>query len=231
MTHLALLRAHTNCRDEFGDWLRTNLAPRIIAQPDITRFVIDVRNAPPEGPAGLYWPPSMRLDATNSQPWPGYDAAIIADGTDARLHALWSDQELKDKTDIRHIFVVTERVMLDKGLISLGLPSTGTTYLRGMYFYDDLPLSARERSWIHHASLVEKVHVGVAKYVQWRVDGYVTDNCPPIGGVAELHFQSTKDLVDGLFDSERGRNEIAHDTKQFISGGLPRLFTDQYVFR
>ena len=176
-------------------------------------------------PPGFFLPPAMRLDASNSVPWPPYDAALLHAGTVDGLSA-----ELSEWADLQHSYRVTRQVIKDDGMIADGRPSTGIKYLRGLIFHGDMPESAIRRSWTHHASLAVEVHVGASRYVQWWVEERLSPDAPDIDGIAELHFATEKALVDGFFDSPRGMKAIAHDLGHFVAGGPPRLFARDYVF-
>lgn len=231
MPYLVFLRAREDAhREAFRRWLAADHGPRIGAiAPGLTRVVATICAASPDGPEGLNLPEQMRLNGSNTQPWPGYDAALTLDGPAAAV-TLLCDGELAEHVDLCHAYRVSEKVIIDKGTIHAGRPSNGMTYLRGIHFHDDLPQSARVRSWTLHGGLAVKVHVGVSRYVQWYVDEVLTADAPAIGGVAELHFPSRRDMVEGFFDSPRGRDEIVQDTRHFIAGGPPRLFAEQFVF-
>ena len=177
-------------------------------------------------PPGFFLPPAMRLDASNSVPWPPYDAALLHAGTIEGLSA-----ETPEWVDLQHSYRVTRQVIKDDGRIADGRPSTGIKYLRGLIFHQDMPESAIRRSWTHHASLAVEVHVGASRYVQWWVEEHLSPDAPNIGGIAELHFATESALVEGFFESQRGMKAIAHDLGHFVAGGPPRLFARDYAFR
>ena len=231
MTVLVFLRAPDEAASvDFRRWVVSDFGARL-ADPasGLTRAIVTVCAASPDGPDGLDLPATMRLNGSNTQPWPGYDAALTLEGPDEAVAACWAG-EMAARTDLRHVYRVSERVMIDKERITPGRPSNGMTYMRGIHFHADLPRSAWERSWTLHAPLAIKVHVGVSRYTQWYVEEILSEGSPGIGGIAELHFPTVKDMVEGFFDSPRGRDEIAQDTRHFIAGGPPRLFAEQHVF-
>lgn len=177
-------------------------------------------------PSGFALPQAMRLDASNSVPWPPYDAAVLrSDAAPATIAA-----GLDEWIDLDHSYRITRKVIKDDGAIAHGRPSTGIKYLRGLIFHEDLPESAVRRSWAHHAPLAVEVHVGASRYVQWWVEEQLSVDAPKIGGIAELHFASDKALAEGFFDSPRGMKEIVQDTGHFIAGGPARLFARDHVF-
>jgi len=182
-------------------------------------------NEPP--PPGFSVPPAMRLDASNSVPWPPYDAAIL------RGHAEPEKAfpgEFGDWVELVHIYRVARTVIKDDGSIVDGRPSNGIKYLRGLIFHEDLPETAVRRSWARHAPLAVEVHEGASRYVQWWVEERLSQDAPKIGGIAELHFPTNTALEERFFDSPRGMKEIAHDLGHFVAGGPPRLFARDYVY-
>ena len=72
----------------------------------------------------------MRLDASNSVPWPPYDAAILRRDIEP-THAFPAG--LSEWADLEHAYRVTRKVIKDDGAIVDGSPSTGIKYLRGLY--------------------------------------------------------------------------------------------------
>jgi len=178
-------------------------------------------------PWDFYVPPAMRLDASNSTPWPPYDAAILRADVEP---AAAIPAGLDEWVDLDHSYRVTRKVIKDDGAIVDGNPSTGIKYLRGLIFHEDLPESAIRRSWARHAPLAVEVHVGASRYVQWWVDEHLSRDAPKIGGIAELHFATERALAERFFDSPRGMKEIVQDTGHFIAGGPPRLFACDHVF-
>jgi hypothetical protein len=178
-------------------------------------------------PSGFTVPAAMRLDASNSVPWPPYDAAILR-GFDESLKAYPAG--LNEWVDLEHIYRVARNVVKDDGSILDGRPSNGIKYLRGLIFHEDLPETAVRRSWARHALLAVEVHEGASRYVQWWVEEHLSHDAPKIGGIAELHFATDTALEERFFDSPRGMKEIAHDLGHFVAGGPPRLFARDYVY-
>lgn len=209
----------------FREWLLAQIASTFENRPAPQAYcVVSLGEAVP---SDFVLPPAMRLDASNSNPWPPYDAAILlADAEPAAAIPAGLDQWV----DLEHSYRVTRNVIKDDGTIADGRPSTGIKYLRGLVFHADLPESAIRRSWARHAPLAVEVHVGASRYVQWWVDEHLSRDAPKIGGIAELHFASERALADGFFDSPRGMKEIVQDTGHFIAGGPARLFARDHVF-
>ena len=101
------------------------------------------------------------------------------------------------------------------------------TLISLLMFHADLPDSAARRSWKLHAPLVDRVHVGATHYVQNWVIAKLDASCPLARGIPQLHFPSYEDLVNGFFDSPRGRDEILQDTSHFVQSGW-RFYTVDY---
>lgn len=208
---------------EFHDWLLAQIKAVFESEAVRPRYCILSLDEPI--PAGFSLPPAMRLDASNSVPWPPYDAAILrTDGSAA------FPSGLDEWADLKHTYRVTRKIIKDDGNVIDGMPSTGMKYLRGLIFHDDLPESAIRRSWARHAPLAVDVHEGASRYAQWWVDEHLSADAPKIGGIAELHFATASALAERFFDSPRGMKEIAHDLGHFVAGGPPRLFARDYVF-
>jgi hypothetical protein len=210
---------------EFHQWLLGQTRAAFENSSARQAYCVLSLGTPP--PADFSLPPAMRLDASNSVPWPPYDAAILRGGIDP-MAAIPAG--LDEWVDLDHAYRVTRKVIKDDGAIADGSPSTGIKYLRGLIFHEDLPESAVRRSWARHAPLAVEVHVGASRYVQWWVDEHLSRDAPKIGGIAELHFATERALAEGFFDSPRGMKEIVQDTGHFIAGGPPRLFARDHVF-
>ena len=209
----------------FHDWLLAQI--RAVSENKAARPRCCVLSLDEPVPSGFSLPPALRLDASNSVPWPPYDAAILRSDDEP---SDTSPGGLDEWADLEHTYRVARKVIKDDGLIVDGLPSTGIKYLRGLIFHEDLPESAIRRSWARHAPLAVEVHVGASRYVQWWVEEHLSANAPKIGGIAELHFATNDALAERFFDSPRGMKEVAHDLGHFVAGGPPRLFARDYVF-
>jgi hypothetical protein len=98
-----------------------------------------------------------------------------------------------------------------------------------LHFHADMPDSAVRRSWANHAKLAVKVHVGAERYRQHWIEERLTADGPHYRGASELHFASRQELIEGYFDSQRGREEIVQDIAHFIAGRPPRIFTREHV--
>ena len=226
MPIISFLRVRQDRRtSEFHAWLLAHIKASFESKAAGRTYCVLSLDEPL--PSGFVLPPAMRLDASNSVPWPPYDAAILRGDVEPAA-ALPSG--LGEWADLEHTYRVTRKVIKDDGSIVDGCPSTGIKYLRGLIFHEDLPESAIRRSWARHAPLAVEVHEGASRYVQWWVEEHLSRDAPKIGGIAELHFASECALAERFFDSPRGMKEIVQDTGHFIAGGPPRLFARDHVF-
>ncbi|GHB34651.1 hypothetical protein [Salinicola rhizosphaerae] len=178
------------------------------------------------GPEGLQFPKDMQQTAEIAFPWPGHDVVLATKY--GQMEKLVDSLGLHSNIERCDEYIAERRVVLDKGSIREGYPSNGISYLYGLYFHNDLMPSAIDRMWGNHPETVERVHIGVGRYTQWWIKDREKD-AASIGGVAELHFPTEEDLVKRLFDSERGQKEVVTDQKGFMKGGMPRVFSRQYV--
>ncbi|GAO56804.1 hypothetical protein [Novosphingobium sp. MD-1] len=167
-----------------------------------------------ESPVGsAYRPPSDPDPMSNSAL---YDAAAIWDDA-----AGVPDFTAVSGADCLHAWQVepTERFRRARQ----GAEDEAITLLGRLMFHADLPDPAAKRCWAHHTALAEKVHVGASRYIQNWITRAITPDCPPVRGLPELRFPDRKALIEGFFDSDRGRDEVVHDTSHFVASG-PRLF-------
>lgn len=106
----------------------------------------------------------------------------------------------------------------------------GIHMMHPLFFHEDLPRTALLRSWREiHANLAARIHVGAQTYSQFLVLKRLTDG-PDYGGFSSLHFPSHHALMNGYFESDRGRAEIRHDIRHFIRGLPPRLFATLHTY-
>lgn len=167
-----------------------------------------------ESPVGaLYRPPSNPDPKGNSAL---YDAAAIWDDA----HSI---PNFASVARVRHVHAWQVEPTPQFHREPHGRDDEAITLLGRLMFHADLPDSAARRSWSHHAALAERVHVGASHYIQNWVVGPLSPECPPTRGLPELRFPGRRALIEGFFDSDRGRDEIVHDTSHFVSAG-PRLF-------
>src|SRR5690606_23798827 len=108
-----------------------------------------------------------------------------------------------------------------------GETSSGVKYLGVLEFHADLGPDAGQRLWAHHARLGLRVHLGMSRYARHWVTSSL-GAAPPAVAISELCFETEEDLVSRFFDSDRGRDEILHDTGHFIARGH-RFYTHETV--
>lgn len=109
-------------------------------------------------------------------------------------------------------------------------PQPGIHMMHPLVFHEDLPRTALLRSWREiHAELAVRIHVGAQDYSQFLVLKRPSDG-PDYGGFSSLHFPSHDALMNGYFESDRGRAEIRHDIRHFIRGLPPRLFATLHSY-
>jgi hypothetical protein len=101
---------------EFHRWLLTLV--EAIFEKNSEYCVLSLDESPP---SGFSLPPAMRLDASNSIPWPPYDAAILAGHAEPKSLL----PGLSEWADLQHAYRVTRKVIKDDGVIVDGKPSTG----------------------------------------------------------------------------------------------------------
>lgn len=163
---------------------------------------------PPEGLP--YRPPNRRAP---EESWHDYDAVLLLDGTDRPMD--WRQFEVK--LTAVHAYTVEARQIFERG--DPTREPDAIVLLGQLMFHVDLPDSAARRSWSLHATLAERVHVGATAYTQNWVVAPLSADCPPARGMPQMRWPNQRALVERFFDSERGREEIFHDTAHFISSG------------
>jgi len=173
----------------------------------------------------------MNLHRVGDDFTPPHDFAIRAcvQDTAAFLDAV-SATGLCDECADWSAYEVEETVKKEREVPSLGGQVPGVHMLHPLFFHDDLPRTALLRSWREiHGDLALRVHVGASMYRQHLVlRTLIKGQQPEFGGFSEFHFPSKTALVNGYFDSERGRFEIRHDIRHFIKGFPPRLFAEEH---
>jgi hypothetical protein len=198
-------------------------ARSFIAAERVRRLVVNLVDL---APADAPYRPTSEIETGDGLP--AYDVVlevVLGDGT--RLETL---DPLIGSTELaqRHIFLVREHVEKDEQGFVLGERSPGVKYIGRLMFHEDLPDSAAQRSWRIHVPLALRAHAAASKYVRNWVIARLGDGVPETRGISELHFASREDLVERFFDDERGRAEVIHDLKHFVSGGA-RLYCSEYV--
>jgi hypothetical protein len=175
-------------------------------------------------------PEELRLQDDSAERRAPYDAVLQVECAQvkgglrtAAGHARWKHRALW------HEFRITKTTIKDDGRVRTGRPSNGIKMIHPLRFHADMPDSAVRRSWANHANLAVKVHRGASRYCQNWVEERLDSRAPPYRGASELHFPSLEELVEGYFDSPRGRDEIVQDIGHFIVGRPPRIFTHEHV--
>jgi hypothetical protein len=227
MDCLVYLRSRPDrARGATATWLRETFGPDALATyRGLQRCDVLIGR---ERPSKFRFPDDMELKSDDA-PTPPYDGALILAGEPSSIFAVLGG-ELVDHTDLRHAYSVTGTVMFDKGLVP-ATPTVGIKFLLSLRFFADMSPTAARRAWANHGPLARTVHIGANRYVQWWVDARLSPDAPPLGGIVELHFPTEDDLVDRFFDSPRGEMEIVQDTADFIAGGHPRVYLEEYAYR
>jgi hypothetical protein len=221
--YLYLLRArHAEEAQTFKSWCLDRLGSlHLPSDGSISRLVVNIAEPEPE---------ELELYSDSKDPRPPYDVVLQlscrADfAQEAQRLARWEDRALC------HPYRVTRTVIRDAGRVADGRPSNGIKMIHPLHFHADMPDSAVRRSWANHARLAVKVHVGASRYCQNWIEDHLDGDAPGYRGLSELHFASRKELIEGYFDSPRGREEIAQDIAHFIVGRPPRVFTREHILR
>jgi uncharacterized protein (TIGR02118 family) len=68
----------------------------------------------------------------------------------------------------------------------------------------------------NHGPLAVRVQPGFWNYVQNQVTQWLTEGTPSYDGLGELHFQTTNDLLTGMFADEQARRLIYEDMARFM---------------
>ena len=139
--------------------------------------------------------------------------------------------ELAEWADVQNNYRVSDTVMLDGPKPGPEVKGPRYKLLRELIFFDDLSDRAAKRLWAHHAKLALKVHVGMYRYVQHWIEERIGPGAEayPVRGVSELCFPNREVTTKRYYESDRGREEILHDTGHFIQRRLPRVYGNEYV--
>lgn len=81
-----------------------------------------------------------------------------------------------------------------------------------------------------HAPLALRIHVGMWRYTRNVVVSALAEGAPDWDGMANLHFQTARDLRERFYDSEEGRAAIAADIAKF-SGGGRALHSSEWILK
>jgi uncharacterized protein (TIGR02118 family) len=182
----------------------------------LSRLVLDSVDVPPEE-AGL-----------RSGGSPAFDAVL----------ELWSEDDGSARevcaelaaTATADLYRVTEKVEKERvrdwpsGIVTPGIKSI---YLARRK--DGMTHEAMARHWAEtHAPLALKHHIGMWRYVRNTVEDTLTPVADPWDGFAELHFRTSDDLINRMFDSYEGRAAIMADIAKF-SGPGKVLHTHEHI--
>ncbi|MDM0071550.1 hypothetical protein [Variovorax sp. J31P207] len=227
MQFMCLLRAPEGEGEGLATWYREVYAQQLLAQaPGLERFIV---NVPTPVPAELQL--YGGAESARSRPYDviaqmWFDSRGPFDAATASLEG-----ELCRRSIDRHVYRMSETVALNKPELLPGNPAPGFKLMRGLFFHEDMPDAAVQRSWALHQNLAVKVHVGLARYVRHWVDEVITPEAPRIRGMSDLHFPDERSLVERYFDSDRGKEEILHDIGHFIEGGTARMFAKEFLVK
>lgn len=210
------------CRGERGQALARVLLGSTVASGGLTLLV------------GVNELREMNLHRVGDDFTPPHDFALkaVADDASAFLDEIKASGVCDECLDWS-AYEVEETIKKERPHTGIRGPVPGVHMLHPLYFHEDLPRSVLLRSWREiHGDLALRVHVGADMYRQHLVlRPLVKGRDPQFGGFSEFHFPSRDALLNGYFDSERGRIEIRHDIRHFIKGFPARLFAEEYDLR
>lgn len=218
--YLYFMQAKLGEGDSFRQWLLEDFGPSLAASDDCSGLCINVAVPSPEG----------ELYRGELRVGEGYDATMDLSCPDAKAFArLMSDHgaDLMAKTVVNYGYETRLSTEVDSPGQLVGNPLPGLKVMRGFFFFEDLPGSARIRSWDSHVELAKRIH-GFARYVRYWIGAPVTPDTPRIGGATNLHFLSADDFVNQYFTVPDGATQIAQDISHFIDRGLARVFTREH---
>ena len=99
-----------------------------------------------------------------------------------------------------------------------GEPSPGVSLVCLVRRRPDLSWQAYSDHWRdNHGPLALRRQPGFWRYVQNHVVERLTDATPDFDGIGELHFRTAQAVIDEMFDSPQGQEEIMADTYRFMS--------------
>lgn len=132
---------------------------------------------------------------------------------------------LDDRAERLHGYCVSEKVLY------VPVPGTPTDikFMALGRWQDHLTDEEGRHYWTEHARLVPRVHVGVNKYVQNWVTSASVKDCPPVTGIAELHFPSVQSLGDDFYVSAEGQEEIRQDVSRFTKSATTLCVREQVL--
>jgi uncharacterized protein (TIGR02118 family) len=130
-------------------------------------------------------------------------------------------------------YVVEEVVQRDyERTWSAGKPSPGVSLICLVRRRPDLSWQAYSDHWRNnHGPLALRRQPGFWRYVQNHVLERLTPETPTFDGIGELHFRTAASVLDGMFDSPEGQEEIMTDTYRFMSHeGSTTIPVREHVF-
>jgi uncharacterized protein (TIGR02118 family) len=99
-----------------------------------------------------------------------------------------------------------------------GEVSPGVSLLCFVRRKPDMSRQAYSDHWRdNHGPLALRRQPGFWRYVQNHVVERLTEETPDFDGIGELHFRTANSVVEQMFDSPEGQQEIMEDTLRFMS--------------
>lgn len=177
MQFMCFLKARSERAGAFRQWFLESLAPRLLemAPMPVQRLIVNLADCPPAGFA-IYGGAEVAVG-------PQYEVILqvwCESGADFERLLAVGEAELQEWVEVLHCYRITETEVLHKPDLLVGKPTPGYKLLRGLFFHEDMPDSAVQRSWERHQHLAVKVHVGLARYVRHWVDEVLTADAPAI---------------------------------------------------
>jgi hypothetical protein len=208
---------------EFQDWYLNGFAPRLQQRcPQVHHHLVNLTEPGPT---------ELRTMHDSDDPQARYDVVTqMWCGTVAELRAASAQQltdELLQWADVHNSYRVQETVVLEDKSAPANR-QRGFKLLRELIFFDDLSDAAAKRCWAHHGNLALKIHTGMSRYAQHWVEETLSAARLPTRGISELFFPSREDLVQRYYESQRGREQVLHDTGHFIEKRLPRVYSHEH---
>jgi uncharacterized protein (TIGR02118 family) len=116
-------------------------------------------------------------------------------------------------------YAVEEIIKLDyERTWSEGTESPGVSMLCFVRRKPELSWQAYSDHWRdNHGPLALRRQPGFWRYVQNHVVERLTEQTPDFDGIGELHFRTANSVLEQMFDSPEGQQEIMEDTLRFMS--------------
>lgn len=222
--YLTFLRARPGTAEAFSHWYLTDLGPRLATMQEVLALRVNIAVPPPGD--GVLYQNELRVGD-------GYDVVVEMSCPDEAAYRRVMDRVASDlsvKVEADFGYDVTPTLEHDEPEKLLGNPAPGYKLFRGFFFHEDLPETARRRSWDNHVTLARRFH-GFARYVRFWVNKPVTPEAPAIGGATNLQFPSADEVLNRYFVTPEGRDMIAHDIRHFIDRGLARVFAQEHILK